>query len=116
MTATVDVLDHHLKCFGEGDLEGLLADYASEALFFTPAGLLKTPDAIRSIFQRILTELAQPGTTLLMRQQAIEDDDAYIVWSAETAANVYEIGTDTFVIRNGKLVMQTFAAKITSKH
>ena len=51
-----------------------------------------------------------------MRQQAIEDDDAYIVWSAETAANVYEIGTDTFVIRNGKLVMQTFAAKITSKH
>jgi ketosteroid isomerase-like protein len=116
MTATVDVLDRHLKCFGEGDLEGLLVDYAPEALFFTPAGLLKTPDTIRSIFQRILAEFAQPGTTLVMRQLAIEGDYAYIVWSAESAANLYEIGTDTFVIRNGKIVMQTFAAKITSKH
>ena len=33
-----------------------------------------------------------------------------------TAGNVYEIGTDTFVIRNGKIVAQTFAAKITPRH
>jgi len=28
MVSTKDVLDHHLKCFGEGDLEGILSDYA----------------------------------------------------------------------------------------
>jgi hypothetical protein len=26
MASTKDVLDHHLKCFGEGNLEGILSD------------------------------------------------------------------------------------------
>ena len=28
MASTKDVLDNHLKCFGEGDLKGILSDYA----------------------------------------------------------------------------------------
>ena len=36
MASTTEVLDHHIKCFGEGDLEGILADYAPEAVLFTP--------------------------------------------------------------------------------
>jgi hypothetical protein len=27
MALTKDVLDHHLKCFGESDLGGILSDY-----------------------------------------------------------------------------------------
>jgi hypothetical protein len=30
--------------------------------------------------------------------------------SAETADNVYEMTTDTFVVRDGKIVAQSFAA------
>jgi hypothetical protein len=50
-----------------------------------------------------------------MKQQVVEGDYAYILWSAETADNVYEVGTDTFVVRDGKIVAQSFAAKITPK-
>jgi hypothetical protein len=32
MASTKDVLDHHLKCFGEGDLKGILSDYARSAV------------------------------------------------------------------------------------
>ena len=35
MALTKDVLDHHLKCFGEGDLKGILSDYAPGAVLFT---------------------------------------------------------------------------------
>ena len=28
MASTKEVLDNHLKCFGEGDLKGILSDYA----------------------------------------------------------------------------------------
>ena len=48
-------------------------------------------------------------------QQSIEGDYAYIVWTAETADNVYEVGTDTFVVRDGKIVAQSFTGKITPK-
>jgi len=41
--------------------------------------------------------------------------DAYILWTAETADNVYEVGTDTFIVQDGKIVAQSFAAKITPK-
>jgi hypothetical protein len=50
-----------------------------------------------------------------MKQQSVEGDYAYILWTAETAGNVYEVGTDTFVIREGRIVAQSFAGKITPK-
>ena len=51
MALTKDVLDHHLKCFGEGDLKGILSDYAQGAVLFTSDGPLKGADAIRPLFQ-----------------------------------------------------------------
>jgi hypothetical protein len=50
-----------------------------------------------------------------MRQRHVEGDYAYILWSAEKADNSYEAATDTFVVQNGKIVAQSFAAKITPK-
>ena len=50
-----------------------------------------------------------------MKQQFIEGDYAYILWSAETVDNVYEMGTDTFVVRDGKIVAQSFTGKVTPK-
>jgi len=50
-----------------------------------------------------------------MKEQFVSGDYAYILWSAETADNVYELGTDTFVVRDGKIVAQSFTGKITPK-
>jgi len=50
-----------------------------------------------------------------MTQQFVEGDYAYILWTAETADNVYEVGADTFVVRDGKIVAQSFAGKIRPK-
>jgi ketosteroid isomerase-like protein len=114
MASTKDVLDHHLKCFGEGDLKGILSDYAPGAVLFTPDGALKG-DAIRPLFETIFAEFGKPGAAFKMKQQFVDGDYAYILWTAETADNVYEVGTDTFVVRNGKIVAQSFAGKITPK-
>jgi hypothetical protein len=40
---------------------------------------------------------------------------AYILWTAESSENSYEFATDTFVVRNGKIVAQSFAARIKPK-
>ncbi len=34
MTTTSDVLDNHLKCFGENDLDGVLYSYSSYIMLF----------------------------------------------------------------------------------
>jgi ketosteroid isomerase-like protein len=115
MTTTKDVIDHHLKAFADRDLKALLSDYAPDAVFFTPHGPLRGPDAIRPWFQTLITEFAEPGAAFCMQQQVVEGDYAYILWTAETDDNVYELGTDTFVVRGDQIVAQSFTGKITPK-
>ena len=115
MASTKDVLDRHLSCFAAGDLKGILADYAPGAVLFTPDGPLKGVDAIGPLFQAIFAEFAKPGAAFSMKQQSVEGEYAYILWTAETADNVYEVGTDTFIVRDGKIVAQSFAGKIAPK-
>jgi len=115
MASTKNVLDHHLKCFDEGDLKGILFDYAPEAVLFTPDGQLRGADAMRPLFQAMIAEFAKPGAAFSMKQQSVEGEYAYILWTAETADNVYEVATDTFVVRDGKIVAQSFTGKITQK-
>jgi ketosteroid isomerase-like protein len=115
MTSTKDIIDHHLTAFGERDLTGVLSDYAPDAVFFTPHGPVRGPDAIKPLFQAMIAEFAKPGAVFNMKQQFIEGDYAYILWTAKTADNVYELGTDTFVVQGGKIVAQSFTGKITPK-
>src|SRR5881397_3272845 len=93
MASTKEVVDNHLKCFGEGDLTGILSDYAPGAVLFTPDGPLRGADAIRPLLQAMFAEFGKPGAAFSMKQQSVEGDYAYILWTAETADNVYEVGT-----------------------
>lgn len=115
MLSTRDVLDRHLRSFAERDIEGVLADYSPDAVLFSPEGPLKGPDAIRPLFQSLVSEFAKPGSSFTMRQQSVDGDHAYIVWTAETADNSYEFATDTFFVRDGKIAAQSFAAQIRPK-
>jgi ketosteroid isomerase-like protein len=116
MSATTQqVLDHHLQCFGEGNLDGILEDYTAASLLLTPDGILRGPDEMRGLFEAFFAEFAKPGASFDMKKQIVDGETAYIVWSAETADNVYELGTDTFVVRDGKIIVQSFTAKVVSK-
>src|SRR3981189_1091745 len=110
---TQDVLTHHLNSFG--DIAGTMADYTAESRFFTPDGLLSGSEAIRGFFARLFEEFAKPGMSFEMLRQEVDGDTAYVVWRAETAGNPFELGSDTFIVQNGKIVTQTFAGKITPK-
>jgi SnoaL-like domain len=114
MSSTKEVLDRHLRSFGEQNLKGILSDYAPNAVFFTPAGPLKG-DKIKLFFQALLAEFGKPGAAFSLKHQSVEGDYGYILWTAETADNVYGLGTDTFIVQDGKIVVQSFAGKITPK-
>lgn len=76
---------------------------------------MKGPDRIKPLFQSLISEFAKPGSSFTLEQRCIEGDHAHIVWTAETADNSYEFATDTFVVRDGKIVAQSFAAKVKPK-
>lgn len=115
MASTKEVLEHHLQCFGSCDLDGIMADYAPDAVLLVPGGPRKGTADIAKYFDHTFAEFRKPGVAFEMTQQTIEGAYAYIVWSAATADNVYEMGTDTFVVQDGKIVAQSFAGKITPR-
>ena len=116
MRSTAEVLDHHRKCFRDRDINGLLADYSADAVFFGPEGALRGPTAIRPVFEKFFAEFAKPGASLTGKQQLIEGEYVYLSWTAETADNSYELASDTFVIQDGSIRLQAFTAKIKPKH
>ena len=112
---TQEVLTHHLDCFGKGDLDGIMVDYTAASRLFTPNGVLRGTGAIRELFVALFGIL-EARNVVRDVEAGLDGDTAYIVWRAETADNRYELGTDTFVVKDGKIVSQTFAGKISPKH
>ena len=111
---TEATLTHHLESFGKGDLDGLLSDYTEESKIFTPDGVLEGTAAIRPFFEK-LVGMFPPGSKFEMVKQIIDGEIAYIVWTAESEKVNVVLGTDTFLIRDGKILTQTFAAHTEAK-
>lgn len=112
---TQEVLDHHLAAFGGGDLEAILEDYAENSIIITTDGIHRTRDEMSAFFSALFAEFAKPGMSFNLDHVAVEGETAFIAWSADTADNVYNLGTDTFTVRDGKIAAQTFVAYTTAK-
>jgi ketosteroid isomerase-like protein len=113
---TKDVLDHHLEAFAAGDVDEVLKDFTDDSVLLTADGPLRGLDALRPALSDFLSGLFKPGTyTFEMDRMEVDGDVAFVVWHADCAAARIPLGTDTFVVRDGKIAVQTFAAKIEPK-
>jgi len=115
MSITDQVLDRHMATFGKQDLAGVLADYAPDAVMFTPNGPVRGLDALRRAFEQFFVEWGKPGVSFTLKQRMVEGAYACIYWDAETADNRYEGASDAFVVQDGKIAAHVFSGKITSK-
>jgi len=101
--------------FGEGDLDGLMEDYATDATIISSSGVLRGHDEIEAMYVDLFDEFDDPSVEFSLDEQIVEDEYAYIVWNAETPANIYEFASDTFVVRDSEIVAQTLAIHASPK-
>jgi ketosteroid isomerase-like protein len=113
---TEKILQHHLSAIGEGNVDEVMSDYSEDAMLITPDGVLQGHDKIRPLFESFATEILPPGSQFEMVQQFVNGELAYIVWSADSSKYSIPIGTDTFIIRDGKITTQTLAAQMVAKN
>lgn len=107
------VLDHHLTAFSAGDVDEVLEDYTDASVLIMPDATIAGREALHAAFTDFVSGLFKPGTyDFIMDVMKVEGDTAYIVWHASCASAEVVLATDTFVVRDGKIVTQTFAAKI----
>jgi ketosteroid isomerase-like protein len=107
---------HHWQAFEAGDVEAIMADYSKDAMLITADGTHKGNAQIRSLFAQIFANMFPPGSTsLTLAKQVVEGEIAYILWSGRSADYNAPFSTDTFVMRDGKIVAQTLAAQLQAK-
>ena len=100
-----EVFSHHAQALGAGDLDGIVTDYADDAVFITPAGIKRGQDGIREAFTQLLADV--PNAAWELKTQTYEDDVLFLEWTAVSAATKVEDGIDTFIFRDGLIRIQT---------
>lgn len=105
---TEAVVRHHLQAFLEQQgLDAILADYADDACFLSEGRAYCGKSAIREFFDGFIAALPPRAIgEFALRSLRVQGDVAYITWSAGPDL---PLGTDTFVVRQGRIVSQTFA-------
>lgn len=114
--STKDVLDHHLQAFAAGDAAEAAKDYDDESVLIVPDATIKGAEAIQAAFAGFFDGIFKPGTyDFAMDKTEIVDNVAYILWHAKTSAGDIPLGTDTFLVKDGKIAVQTFAMHLIPK-
>ena len=105
--STEEVVSHHLEALLRGDVDSILTDYDTSSLIFTPDGPVQGLDALRQLFQTFLAQLPPASLEKLeVSRQDILGDSAYLLWHIP---GLFALGTDTLLIREGKIRIQSFA-------
>lgn len=106
--STKTVVQKHLNAFIlDLGIETILADYDDDAVFISSDKVYRGKKAIREFFEGFIAALPENARDNFTLHSNITDENvAYIVWSV---ADQVPMGTDTFVVRNDKIVQQTFA-------
>ena len=88
-------------------MDGVVSDFTEESIVIGPDATYKGLDAIRGFFTAFLEGFTQEMIDAFnMQRQDSQGEYAYIVWDV---GDIAPLGTDTFHVVDGKIMMQSFA-------
>ena len=109
MLSADEVFDHHLSVFGSGNIDEILTDYTKDTIMIYGERFWHGLDGARDFFHMWLDELIPVGSRFDLINRVAVDDWLHITWSAESPRYRFDFGTNTFLIRDGKILRQTVA-------
>lgn len=109
---TETVVRNHLQSFLEQrGIAAIVSEYDETARFYSEARIYHGKQEIGGFFADFLGSLPVDAIARFsLRSLQVEGNVAYITWSVGSQV---PLGTDTFVVDNGKIVSQTFAMHVS---
>lgn len=112
---TAEVLEHHLTYCQGANLEETMIDYAEDATLINMDGPKHGTAEIKAFFADSMTTCLPAETKYETIRQYVDGEIGYVVWKADSPYYTIPFGTDTYIIRNGKIVQQTYAGILEKK-
>jgi hypothetical protein len=114
MRSTTEVFDDHLKRRTAGDLEGDLEhNYAPDVVFLCEHGPMTGRDSVRESAEQLARQL--PDASFEYPVKHVKGEFVLLFWRADSSKARAEHGVDSFVIRDGRIVMQSVYYALQSK-
>jgi ketosteroid isomerase-like protein len=113
IAADTKVLDHHVANMKAGNLDGVLSDYAPDAVVVVPPGLANANGVFvgpetRKLFSVLTDKDNLPGIkTMQTRYESAGPDTTVMYWVQFKGTPKEVTGHDVFVVRSGKVVFQS---------
>lgn len=103
---TLAIVNSHMEAVSGDSVDEVMKFYSDDTVLITHDGVFRTPEEIRRYYDHFIKN-RPPGAnkTFKLLQQKIAGEAVYIVWRAEPYVHW---ATDTFVVRNGKIVLHTY--------
>ena len=108
-----EVFQHHGEALAGANLDGIVADYADDAIFITPDGIKRGKDGVREGFVQLLSDV--PDAEWELKTVLFQDDILLLEWKAESENVKVDDGIDTFVFRDGMIRVQTLRYTVAPK-
>ena len=107
-----NVLLRHLHSFANNDLETLMSDYTEQSVLITHDQTYTGLQEIRAFFNELMDHFPAEDSDFKLDKLVVSDELVFIVWHATTPSLEVVLGTDTFLIKRGKINRQTFAGQM----
>jgi hypothetical protein len=103
---TRTVVERHMAALQGGTIDNVMEDYTDESVFIINlGGVFKGLEAIRPFFE---ASAGMPGFT--ETAAFVEGDAYYVTWTAEGI----EFGSDTIVVKDDRIALQTVVVVLAS--
>ena len=110
--SSMNFLMHHLNSFLSNDLDAVISDYTSESVLITPTATYTGTKEIREFFAELVKYFPKQKSNFELDRTVIKNEMIYIIWHAKSPVVNVDFGTDTFVIKDGKIHQQTYASQL----
>lgn len=110
---TNEVWTHHIEAWQARSLEAIVSDYNEDSVLILNNQVFKGTNAIKNVFTQLfgIFDHGQNRIDTPVRPGRI----VYITWHFTPTGESEFFGTDTFIIEQGKIAVQTIASPLYDK-
>jgi hypothetical protein len=108
--STNEVWNHHIQAWEARSVEAIVSDYSDKSALVLNNQIFKGQEQIAHVFTQLF-KIFDDGVNRI-DTPVLFDRFVYITWHFTPSGNEEVFGTDTFVIEDGKIVLQTIASKL----
>jgi hypothetical protein len=108
--STEEVWQHHIEAWESRSLDEIAQDYSERSILILNNQVFTGSDQIKGVFSQLF-KIFNSGKNRI-DTPVLRDRFVYITWNFTPDKRGEFFGTDTFVIEDGKIILQTIASPL----